>query len=145
MIRLTTFLKRVFSFSRDLKFKRFICLYLVVYGLPACFLLLKNLNVNILHCVEVSYNSDAQLNDIEYGMQVSRDCWTFGMHLDNYLEYSNTEPPIYLKKYHKNITRKNELTAKWLDEEKFFSRQQIGTFLIAVVQVSYLRLRILTI
>lgn len=113
----------------------------MVYFLPAFVLILKNINVNgdrngITRCIWDSYHSDVQLDSTENGMQVRKECWTFGMHLNNYLEYYlDSGMPIYLRKYHKNITRKDELTAIYKDEQEFNGRKAIEMFLIAFVQV----------
>lgn len=65
----------------------------------------KQLTYEPKDCIREGFHNGAQLNDTEYALQVTRECWAFGMHLSDYLEYSSNGHSLYLRKYGHHYNR----------------------------------------
>ena len=84
-----------------------------------------------------SFHNDAQLNDTDFGSRVTRECWTYGMHMDDYVEYWQNERPLYLRKHPKNKNRTIEFYSRQCDEEQFIENHTVNVISILFTQVMH--------
>lgn len=56
-----------------------------------------------MDCIMDSFHDPSMLADRNYLMQVTKECYAFGIHLDDYQVYWPTnERPVYVRKYPRN-------------------------------------------
>lgn len=76
----------------------------------------KDLIFDLNGCLDGSFREVAQLEDTEYVMQVVKECYAFGIHTPDYLEYqSSNGGSLYLRKHPVNKTVTNEIEASRRD------------------------------
>ena len=83
-----------------------------------------------------SFQNASQLHDPVYGSQVTQNCWTYGIHLDNYLRFMENGTTLYLRKHTKSDSRPIEFYERQFDEIEFLRRQSGLLFCNGVIQVS---------
>lgn len=50
-----------------------------------------------------SFHNDSLMFDYDYRLKVTKECYAFGIHLDDYMEYWPTnEGPVYIRKVPRN-------------------------------------------
>lgn len=97
--------------------------------------LVRDQKKGITNCILDSYHNDAQLNDSDYGLRVTKECWAFGIHMDDFLEHSHNGRVIYLRKHPKNESRSVQFYARYRDEIEFVDEQILGIIFIGYIQV----------
>ena len=87
-------------------------------------------------CIMDSFQNASHLHDPVYGSQVTQNCWTYGIHLDNYLRFMENGTTLYLRKHTKSDSRPIEFYERQFDEIEFLRKQSRLLFCNGVTQVS---------